>query len=68
MKKKSESKVFQITPVEKYSPEEEELALCQTVLEGAENLPIMLTNQANKTVKISNKEEVGKALAVRSIK
>lgn len=43
-KRKLENKIFQITRVGKWSPEEEELALCETVVEGAKLLPIMLTN------------------------
>lgn len=38
------SKVFQITPVKKYSPEKEKVALWETVMEGAGIVLIMLTN------------------------
>lgn len=58
--------VFQLAPA-KYSPEKEEVALCETVVEAAEIVPIMVTNQANKAIKIKKGEEVGKVLPLRSI-
>lgn len=41
--------VFQIVPVNRYSPEEDEVALCETVVGAAEVVPIMLANQAKKS-------------------
>lgn len=66
--RKLEGKAFQIVPVGKYSPKEEEVALCEVVVEGAEIGPIILNNQANKTVRISKGEEVRRGLPIRSIK
>lgn len=42
--------------------------LCETVAEAAEIVSIMLSNLANKMVKIMKGEEVGRALPKRSIK
>lgn len=42
--------------------------MCETVVEGAEIVLIILINQDNKTVKISKGEEAGKALPIMSIK
>lgn len=53
--------------IRKYSPEKEEMALCQTVVKGEEIMPIMLTSWANKMVKISKGGVVGKIVPIRSI-
>lgn len=51
--------IFQITPVEKYSPEEEEkVALCEIVVDALFRVSIMFSNLANKTMKIMKGEEV----------
>lgn len=41
MKKMLESKVFQITPVNKYSPEARKVTSCEAMVQGAEIAPII---------------------------
>lgn len=58
---KIEKGVFQL------NPEENKVTLCETVVKAAEVVTIMLINQAHKTIKIRKREEVGRALSLRSI-
>lgn len=50
--------------VEEYSPEKDEVTFCETVVEAAEIMPIMLANQV---IKIRKGEELENALPLRSI-
>lgn len=64
---KIEKGVFQLIPIEEDNPEENKVTLCETVVKAAEVVTIMLINQAHKTIKIRKREEVGRALSLRSI-
>lgn len=66
-KEKVEVGIFQLTSAEKYSPVKDKLALCETIVEVAEVVLIILANKPNKRIKIVKGEEVGKALPLRSI-
>lgn len=59
--------IVQLTAMEVRSPGENEVVLCEAVVERAEVVPIMLATQVNKTIKITKGEEVGKALLLGSI-
>ena len=48
---------YQVTPVEKYSSEEEEVILREAVMKGTGNLSILRANTRNKTIKILIGEE-----------
>lgn len=59
--------VFQLTPVEKYRHEEGEAAFCETLVNSAVVIPIMLANQENKTRSVKKAKEVGSTLILRSV-
>lgn len=66
-KEKVEVGIFQLTSAKKYSPLKDKLALCETIVEVAEVVLIILANKPNKRIKIVKGEEVGRALPLRSI-
>lgn len=47
-----EEGVFQLIPVEEYSPKKGEVALWESMVDVAGIVPIMLATQANKTMKL----------------
>ena len=65
--RKKRDKEYHIEPARGYKPEEEEVSLCEAVVKGSEVIPLILTNTANKTVKVQRGEEVGRALCVRGV-
>lgn len=58
---------LQLVPVEGKGPEENEITLCEAVVEAAELVPITIVNQAHKTIKVKRGEEMGKALPLRTL-
>lgn len=52
---------LQLVPIEGVDPEENEVALCEMVVEAAEIVTIMLVRQASKTGRMKKGEAVGKA-------
>lgn len=59
--------ILQLVPVEEKDSEENEVTLHDTVVDAAEILLIMLVNQASKMMRIKKREEVGRALPLRTI-
>ena len=47
---------YQITPTEKYDNGEEEVAMCSSVVEGRETVPLFLANTASKTITVKQEE------------
>ena len=56
---------FQITPIDDPIREEEEVMLCKSVVEvgGEGQIPIMLANTTNSTIKIPRGRELGRAVS-----
>ena len=56
---------FQITPIDDPAREEGEVTLCESVVEvgGEGQIPIMLANTTNTTIKIPRGREVGRAVS-----
>lgn len=65
MPEKIREEALQLVPVERDSYEED--ALCETVVETADIVPILLVNQASKTVKMKKGEEEGMVLPLRTL-
>ena len=66
---KSEAKMpYQMSPVEKYSGEEEEVKLCEIMVKGTENFPILIANTViNKTIRVPRDEKLGYPLLLGNI-
>lgn len=65
--KKVKRGIIQLVPLEEGRPEENEVVMCKTVVNAAEIVPMMLVNEASRTVKVKKGEEVGRALPLRNM-
>lgn len=43
--------VLQLTPIEEYNPEEGKVTMCDSLVDAAQVIPVMLANQTSKTIK-----------------
>lgn len=50
--KKVKRGIIQLVPLEEGRPEENEVVMCKTVVNAAEIVPMILVNEASRTVKV----------------
>ena len=59
--------LYQITPTDEYDNKEGEVIVCSSLVKGSGTIPLLLTNSANKTIRIKRKEELAQAYPVREV-
>ena len=60
--------LYQIIPMDGYDNNEGEVTVCSSLVKGPRTIPLLLTNSANKTIRIKQGEELAQAYPIREIK
>ena len=59
--------LYQIIPTDEYDNNEGEVTVCSSLVKGSGTVPLLLTNSANKTIRIKRGEELAHAYSVREV-
>ena len=59
--------LYQIIPTDEYDNNEGEVTVCSSLVKQSRAVPLLLTNSANKTIRIKRGEELAHAYPVREI-
>ena len=59
--------LYQIIPTDRYDNKEGEVTVCSSLLKGSGTVPLLLTNSANKNIRIKRGEELAQAYPVREV-
>ena len=59
--------LYQIDPTDEYDNNEGEVTVCSSLVKRSGTVPLLLTNSANKTIRIKRGEELANAYPVREV-
>ena len=59
--------LYQIIPIDEYDNSEGEVTVCSLLVKGSGTIPLLLTNSANKNLRIKRGEELAHAYPVREV-
>ena len=59
--------LYQIIPTNDYDNNEGEVTVCSSLMKGSGTVPLLLTNSANKTIRIKQGKELAHAYPVREV-
>ena len=61
------SGLYQVIPTDGYDNNEGEVTVCNSLVKGSRIVPLLLTNSANKTIRIKRGEELAQAYPIREV-
>ena len=59
--------LYRIIPTDEYDNNEGEVTVCKSLVKGSGTVPLLLTNSANKTIRIKRGDELAHAYPVREV-